>query len=550
MTINSTRVLCIGLDGATLDVVEPLAEIGYLPNLRALMERGAWGRLDSTRPPLSPPAWATFATGVNPGVHGVFDFVTRAEDGTFRVANGASLRQPTFWARLSAAGRTVGVVNVPLTYPPTPVNGFMVSGMDAPRKSTPTTYPPDLAAEIVARFGTYWVERHTASLLPLSSRRFLSRYVADTLAMMRRRGQVTRWLLESYRPELLVVVFIGTDRLQHLDGQALEAITSRRGLDRAALADNPVAAAYRTADQEIGHLLEAVDSTWHIVVMSDHGFRPYERVFNLNRWLMEQGFLALKPRRWPPRVGGPLQGLWARLRGRVAGTGVPGPLERFLAAVDWPHTVAYSFGAFGSLYLNLRGREPHGVVATVAEGEALLAAIAEKLQTWRDPETGAAVIARVERGQGLYKGPMAGWGPDLVMEMAPGYFIRNSLETWSSRLVEPAGQYAGRQLPHTAMHDPQGLLIMAGPAARKAAAQPAHAGIIDLAPTLLYLAGEPVPSSLEGKVLVDWLDAHYVAQHPVRHGDGEVGATGLAHDYTPEEERIVAAHLQRLGYLL
>lgn len=546
---TSARVLCIGLDGATLDVVEPLVEIGYLPNLQALMAAGAWGRLDSTRPPLSPPAWASFATGVNPGRHGVFDFVTRAEDGTFRVANANSLREPAFWARLSAAGRRVGVINVPLTYPPMPLKGFVISGMDAPRKGVPTTYPPDLAREIVARFGTYWVERHTASLLPISAHRFVNRYVADTLAMMRRRGEVARWLLDSFRPEVLVVVFIGVDRLQHLDGRALEAITSRRDLDQAALAANPVAAAYRAADQEIGRLLEAVDSTWHIIVMSDHGFRPYQRVFNLNRWLMEQGFLALDLRRWSPTRGGPLQGLWTRLRGRMRGTGIPGPLERFFAAVDWSRTTAYSFGAFGSIYLNLRGREPHGVVATAAEGEAVLAAIAEKLQAWRDPETGSAVVARVQYGSEVYTGSMTACGPDLILETAPGYFIRNSLEAWSPQLVEPAGQYAGRQLPHTAMHDPQGLLIMAGPAARRAASQPAQAQIIDLAPTLLYLAGEPVPTSLEGKVLLNWLDEDYVAHHPVRYTDEGGARIGLAQDYTPEEERIVAAHLERLGYL-
>jgi len=551
-TANRPRLLCIGLDGATLDIVEPLVEAGHLPVLQRLMARGACGRLASTQPPLSPPAWATFATGTNPGVHGVFDFVSRSEDGEFRVSNGNSVRVPTFWARLSAAGRRVGVINVPITYPPQPVDGFMISGMDAPRKSVATTYPPELGAEITARFGTYWVERHTASLLPVSARAFSRRYVAETVEMMERRGEVARWLLAKENPDVLVVVFIGTDRLQHLDGRALHAITGRRGLDAASLAQNPVATAYRAADAEIGRLLAAVDESWHVLVMSDHGFQPYERVFSLSRWLAEQGYLALDPAGMRPARSSLRSRWWARVAGRVKAAGQSSPLDRFFAAVDWQHTRAYAFGAFGSVYLNLRGREPHGTVAP-ADGDALLEEITEKLLRWRDPEAGVAPIVRVTRARDIYRGPLAAWGPDLILETAAGYFIRNSLEGYQPRIVEPAGQYSGRQLPHTAMHHPQGLLVLAGPAARRGVFQPGDAGIIDLAPTLLYLAGEPAPSYMEGRILTDWLDEAYVRTHAARLTEepaATAGAFPIADaDYTAEEAQIVAAHLERLGYL-
>ncbi len=550
----SNHLLCVGLDGATLDVVEPLTAAGYLPNLAALMTRGAWGRLRSTQPPLSPPAWATFATGVNPGVHGVFDFVSRTDAGGFQVSNGASLRVPTLWARVSERGRTVGVINVPLTYPPQPVNGFLISGMDAPRKSVATTHPAELSAEIAARFGAYWVERHTASLLPMTASQFTRRYIADTLAMTRRRGEVAAMLLRERRPDLMIVVFVGADRLQHLEGAALAEIMALAGsvgdrpeLER--LARNPVTLAYRAADAEVGRLLAEVDETWHVMVMSDHGFQPYRRIFSINTWLSEQGYLTLDPGRLNAPPAGIAARLLARLRARAAKTGEDGPLARLFGAIDWGHTRAYSFGAFGSIYLNLAGREPAGQVASPAEGETLLTEITARLLRWRDPETGIAPIAAVRWARTVYAGPFVGWGPDLLLETAPGYFIRNSLESYQARLVEPAGRYSGRQLPHTAMHHPDGLLCLAGPAVRPRPGQPGPANLLDLAPTVLYLLGERVPSYMEGRVLADWLDERFVVAHGITSATETTPSTAADDAYTDEEARLIAAHLAGLGYL-
>src|SRR5512134_546864 len=125
----SAPLLVIGLDGAGLEVIGPWAAAGRLPVLAALMASGSWGRLRSTLPAATFPAWTSLVTGVNPGRHGVLDFVERVP-GTFRVrfVNGSQRRTPALWTRLSAAGRRVAVLAVPATYPPEPVNGIMVSG--------------------------------------------------------------------------------------------------------------------------------------------------------------------------------------------------------------------------------------------------------------------------------------------------------------------------------------------------------------------------------------------------------------------------------------
>src|SRR4029453_14116658 len=127
------RLLVIGLDGATFDLVAPWAAAGELPALARLMAAGSGGARRSTLPPATFPAWTSLVTGVNPGRHGVLDFVERVP-GTFRVrfVNGSGRRTPALWTRLSGAGRRVAVLSVPATYPPEPVNGVMVSGFDSP----------------------------------------------------------------------------------------------------------------------------------------------------------------------------------------------------------------------------------------------------------------------------------------------------------------------------------------------------------------------------------------------------------------------------------
>ena len=153
MRAHEQRVLVVGLDGGTLDVIRPLAEGGLLPNVASMLRQGAWGTLRSTTPPHSAPAWASFATGANPGRHGVFHF--RAIDRSFyegsdytRIVDARSIALPTLWERVSQAGKRVGVLNVPLTYPAQSVNGFLVAGMPAPPNPTAFTYPAELAASL------------------------------------------------------------------------------------------------------------------------------------------------------------------------------------------------------------------------------------------------------------------------------------------------------------------------------------------------------------------------------------------------------------------
>ncbi|MDO8141482.1 MAG: alkaline phosphatase family protein, partial [Candidatus Brocadiales bacterium] len=124
------KIVVIGIDSATFDIIEPLVNQGKLPVFTRFMKEGVWGRLQSTIPPVTPPAWTSLVTGKNPGKHGIFDFYGYTTNGYERpIINSQAIKAKTLWNILSEGGKSVGIINVPLTYPPEKVNGFLIPGM-------------------------------------------------------------------------------------------------------------------------------------------------------------------------------------------------------------------------------------------------------------------------------------------------------------------------------------------------------------------------------------------------------------------------------------
>jgi predicted AlkP superfamily phosphohydrolase/phosphomutase len=158
---EQNKVLVIGLDGATFNVIKPLLKEGRLPNLKRLVEEGSHGNLVSTTPPLSPVAWTSFITGSNPEKHGIYDFLMRKgnEGYTVKFSNGGDRKVKPIWEIINkTGGELVGIVNVPMSYPPDIVNNFIVSGFDAPGTDSSSMHPSELYDEILERFGNYIIE--------------------------------------------------------------------------------------------------------------------------------------------------------------------------------------------------------------------------------------------------------------------------------------------------------------------------------------------------------------------------------------------------------
>jgi len=542
MNDKPLKTAIIGWDSASFQIIAPLLEAGALPNLQHLMEKGSWGPLTSTLHPLSPTAWASFMTGMNPGKHGVFDFVSLDKDGYFRIANGGTVQAMTVWEWLSKADRRVAVVNVPMTYPPRKVNGCLIAGMDAPQIDRPFTYPPELARQLERHFGEYHVGVKAKGRPWESTTSFTERYVTNLCRLVQRRSDVVCYLLDNFTPDFLTVVFTAPDRVQHALGHLMaHPLTPQDGIGRV----------YRACDAALGRILKRLDEDWVVFVMSDHGACTYRRVFELSTWLLQKRWLYMHPLSGKDMLLNTLAPYRRRL-GRLTGrlTKETSRLEQFFRQIEWSKTRAFALGAFGSIFIPTRDRFPHGIVEPGGqEYETICHRITKDLLEIRDPETGRPIVSAVHRGVDVYRGPFTAQAPDLLIETHSDYFVRNNLDQHTGQLTYPAGRYAGRSLAHTGRHTSTGLVVAAGKPF-KAEQNRSGASIIDLAPTILYLNDLPIPTEMDGRPLLEWLQPSYRREPRFQQSDSslQVDSSTLP-PFDERDTNLLEAHLRDLGYL-
>lgn len=537
----SPRLTVIGLDAATLDVIDPLIEAGELPNLASLIARGAHGTLRSTTHPLTPQAWSTMVTGVNAGQHGIWDFAERSDSGyELRIVNGSYRLAPAIWDYLSAAGRSVGIVNIPFTWPAPEVEGFAISGFDTAAHDE-MTFPRDLLREIVAGHGELELDHKFPIARDGSIDAELVRRACD------QKVAIAVELAQRYTPDLLFVVFMSADHVQHLAWNAWDQ--QREG--------SPVAEVYRILDGALGSLLEGLGGGRDVMVVSDHGAGSLDGVVNLNAWLAQEGFLSYVEspsglRQLAQRALSLRRRLLPEGARRAIKRAAPHLAERAVRSsatdlVDMAGTKAFSYGAFGNIVLNVRGREDQGIVEPGAEYDSVRVEIARRLLELRSP-AGQRIVRAVHNRESLYEGPALGRAPDLIVEfedyawLGKGNLRRRTPAIWDEVEIESGSDYA-----YVGSHRLEGMVAIVGPSASPGVTLTAN--IEDIAPTILYLLGEPVPSHLEGRVLVEALDGELLGRRPIEYADvGSVDKQRLE-SYSSEEVVEVEDRLRSLGYL-
>ncbi len=513
------RLLIFGIDGGTFQVLEPLLAAGRLPNLARMRAQGAAGTLLSVVPPLTAPAWGTFLTGLNPGRHGVFDFLAPPRLGYNRaLQNATALAAPRILDALSAVGRTVGAVNVPLTYPPRPVNGFVIPGLLTPAAQDRYYYPRSIGAD-VRHAGEYFIDMNPRNFEEGHDDDFLE----DLSRVAEARKHVALALWRERRPDLFVVVFTGVDRLMHFFW------------DRPAL----VAAHYEWLDAALGEFWDAADDEVTTIVMSDHGFGPVAAEADLGAHLIKHGFLHLKKRGGPsPRrimdiiAAIDILKLRRRLPSRLRAAARGRVMANFSAfsGVDWNRTTAFPGTAtqYG-LYLNVAGREPRGAVAR-ADYERVRDEVVASLD-----DLHAGLAARALRREEIYHGPALDDAPDLYLPLwEDGVRLK---EFSDDPAVAPRRARPGE-------HRREGIFFAAGPAFA-AGSTPRDAALADIYPTAMYVLGEAVPANVDGRLLREVLEPGLLAEAPPNYhpyGGGESG-------YVAEEDAAVRARLEGMGYL-
>lgn len=559
----SARVLVIGLDGATPELVERWVGDGKLPNLSRMMTRGVYGTLKSTYPPISPAAWTTFATGYNPGKHGTYDF--RNYDprryGCFAdtIVDSRPMAGKTIWDLVGSSGGKVGVVTVPVTYPVWRVNGFMVSGYPTPDAARSFAYPPDWGQRIppLTEDSTFFKSASHEQVLN------------ELIRITRLRTDVSADELRKDDYALFIMVIGATDRAHHDWWKYIDPAHPAYDAQEAAKYGDYILRVYETADDCIGELLDAVDDETTTIVLSDHGGMAHPAYyFNTNAWLRDLGLLCPSANTSGQRR--PWQALMSTVkrqyRSRVRALPyleriyrrLPSRLRRFATefdarammntdAIDWEHTKAYRFPMYPpveGVMINVARRQPAGCVAPGDEYEALRTRILAEARSVRDPRTGEPVVVEAYRREELYHGDRLETAPDLILVTRDCYKGGVGVET----LVEQVPREVLSKL--SGVHRMDGIILAQGPHLRHNTTIEG-ARIVDVAPTILHLLGLAIPEDMDGKPLTEIFDeatlAHSAAQYTSARAHGDL-ASDMA-GYTPEEEETVRIKLEGLGYL-
>lgn len=555
-----TKVLILGLDGATPELIDRWVEEKKLPHLQQIMQKGVYGKLRSVYPPISPAAWTTFATGYNPGKHGVYDFrdydTKRYSCFADSIVDSHAFAGKTIWDLVGAANQKVGIVTVPVTYPAWPVNGFMISGYPTPDTGKSYTYPPELAKSIPSLVGdAAFFKSATHHVLLQEMDRLMHLCTDVSIEQMKK---------DDY--SLFIMVVGATDRAHHDWWKYIDPQHPAYNAKDAELYGDLIQKVYQTADVCVGKFLEAIDDDTTVIVMSDHGGGAHPAFyFNTNYFLRtlnllkphvktkkkENGlkdafkqFYHTKIRRFPY-----LEKVYRSLPQRLKrfATNLDSQTMMNLDLIDWKQTRAYRFPMYPpveGIMINVVGRQPQGCVQPGEEYETLRTRILEEVRALRDPQTSEPIVLEAYRREELYHGERLDTAPDIILVTQDCYKGGIDIDKLISDVpLDVLSKLSG-------VHRMDGIVLAQGPHIRShAKIESAH--IIDVAPTVLYTLGMPIPSDMDGKPLADLFDDAYIHQTTAlytnerKHED----VAGDEYGYTEEEEESVRLKLEALGYL-
>jgi predicted AlkP superfamily phosphohydrolase/phosphomutase len=447
------KLLVIGLDCAAPQLVfEQWRD--ELPTLRQLMTTGAYGPLQSAHPPITVPAWASMMSSRDPGELGIYGFRNRKDysyDG-YTIANATSLQHDRAWDVLARQGKQVILLGVPQTYPVKPIQGYVVADFLTPSTKSAYTYPPELKDEVERVSGGYVLD--VEDFRTPDKAALLRRVYAKTEKHFR----VAKHLMHTKPWDFFMLVEMGVDRIHHGFWSYMDATHPKY------VPGNPFEHAirdyYRFVDRQVGDLIGLAPHNTVVLVVSDHGAKKMDGGICFNEWLMREGYLTLA--HYPEQ---------------------PTPIDK--VAIDWSKTRAWGDGGYyGRLFLNVRGREPQGIIPP-EDYERVRQELVDKITAITDPQ-GCNLGSRAYRPQDLYR-EVRGVPPDLIVYFGDLY--------WRSVGSVGLGSiytFANDIGPDEANHDWHGIFIMNEAGCRRGRVEPGYKEglrLYDVGPTILNLFG-------------------------------------------------------------
>ncbi|MBI5870719.1 MAG: alkaline phosphatase family protein [Actinobacteria bacterium] len=560
-----SKVCVIGLDGGTFAVIDYLIGQKQLPNFARLMADGSHGNLLSTTPPLTPAAWSSFFTGSNPGKTGAIGFF-KFRAGTYQLEpmNAGNLQGTPIWSLASSHGKRVCVFNVPVTYPAKPVNGILISGMDAPSFDDQAIYPLEKKESFLAAVPNFKISTEIdIKYLANHSPQPAADYIEMLTSHLDMEIKAINHLMGLEDWDLFVGVIRSTDSFQHIFWKDTEKVIKGEPVSpEEAQRAEAVFNCYKVIDRELGKTWSSWSADRNLIFMSDHGFGKLRSDICLNRVLEDAGLLKFLPgsrrnrsRDYFKKVLQDRMTVETRKKiKRLLGKDNTDKrwhlfVDSLVADIDWSRTRISSIAQHGCLFVNLKGRDPMGIVAGEAERQAVLSEAEAALSQLVDPEDGVPVVSDFYRKEELYNGPLMKTMPDMVVNMRNWSYrgITSTAIELAEKSIFRSQATEWKQLGHTGTHRLEGMLIMGGPDI--ADGEIGTVQMVDVAPTIMRLMGLPSLREWDGHALEQALDMdapdlaaeNEFIQADVKAGDDQV--------YSQEDEEEIRKRLENLGYL-
>ena len=455
---NNKKVLLIGLDCATPrtlfhDFIEEC------PNIKKLMENGLYGKLRSSDPPITVPAWMVMATGKKPGTLGVYGFRHRKGNSynDFWVANSQTFKEDKIWDIIGKHGLKSILLGIPPTFPPQPVKGNLVTGFITPDARSNFTYPPELKEEIKTNI----TDNYIFDVLFRTEKK--EDLLVDLYKMTRLHFNTVKYLIKNKEWNYCQFVIIGLDRIHHGFWKYYDK--DHHKYEPGHIFESVIKNFYKFLDKQIGELLELIDENTTIIIASDHGAKAMKGCLCVNMALQELGLLKFEE---APKPGTRLED----------------------AKINWNETYAWGWGGYyARIFLNLKGRETLGIIEP-EEYESWRKKVQELLKSVPD-DKGRPMNTIVHKPEDLFK-IVRGDAPDLMV-----YF--DDLNWRSAGTVGYESMYLDENDtgPDDAVHDYHGIFIISDPK-KKIGKNIGTKSILDIAPTILDIFGIEIPTDMEG----------------------------------------------------
>jgi predicted AlkP superfamily phosphohydrolase/phosphomutase len=462
MRTNEQMKICVlGLDCAAPGII---FNDERLVNIRRLMANGFYGRLESVIPPITVPAWMCMVTSQDPGSLGIYGFRNRTDysyDGLGFVTSN-SIQAPAIWDQLSKAGKKSIIVGLPPGYPPRRINGISVGCFLTPDTvKGEFTYPHEIKTQITERVGEYPTD---VKGFRTDDKEWLKNEIFE---MSRKQWEVVRWMLKEKEWEYFHFVDIGLDRMHH---GFWDHFDKQHVLYKAGNAyEDLIPKYYRWIDEQIGSVLRLLDKNTIVLVVSDHGAQRLDGGIAVNEWLIQEGLLVLDE--MPNKVT---------------------PFNKL--KVNWAKTKVWSEGGYyARVFFNMQGREPQGTIPA-ADYSAFQDEMKARFEALTDDKR-RPLNSLVFKPKDIYKN-VRNVAPDLIVHF--GQLFWRSIGSVGHGQVHVQENDTG---PDACNHAQYGMFILAAP---NSALRGVYEGarLLDIAPTLLDLAGYEIPAAMQGRSLV------------------------------------------------